>query len=132
MNNKGSFYFPTVRSLLCVCVCILSQTRESETSSKDAFNAGGTTNEIITRRFSFFFTVENNPSVSTIESNPKEKEMPKMISRCVMEVIESKLFSVVFLFFIKASFQFSACKRIRSYESVSRQDAKVRALKISQ
>lgn len=59
----------------------------------------------------FFSTVENNPSVSTIENNPKEKEMPKMIPRCVMEVVKSKLFAVfffVFCFFLKESVQFSA------------------------
>ena len=48
--------------------------------------------------FPFFFTVENNLSVSTIENSPKEKEMPKMISRYVMEVVKSKLFAVVFSF----------------------------------
>ena len=67
--------------------------------------------------FSFFhfFTVENNPSVSAIENNsPKEKEMPKMIPRCVMEVVKSKLFAVVFLFFLKASVQFPTYMRIIS------------------
>ena len=64
--------------------------------------------------FHFFFTVENNPSVSTIENRPKVKEMPKMIPRCVMKVVESKLFAVVFLFFLKASVQFSTYMRIIS------------------
>ena len=64
--------------------------------------------------FFFFLTAESNPSVSTIENSPKEKEMPKMIPRCVMEVVKSKLFAVVFLFFLKACVQFSAYVRIIS------------------
>ena len=70
--------------------------------------------------------------MSTIENSPKEKEMPKMISRCVMEVIKSILFAVVFIFFLKTSIQFSACMRITSYESAYYPDVKVGGLKISQ
>ena len=47
--------------------------------------------------------------MSTIENSPKEKEMPKMIPRCVMEVVKAKLFAVVFLFYIKASVKLSGC-----------------------
>lgn len=52
--------------------------------------------------------------MSAIENSPKEKEMPKMIPRYVMEVVKSKLFAVVFLFFLKASDQLPSFMRIIS------------------
>jgi len=136
LNHKGSFYFPTVSSLLCVCVCILSQTREGETSSKDAFDTGGATNEIITSRlttcfpFYIFFNCWKQSVWEYHWQQSKKKGNAWDDSTMGHGSYKVQIICCCFLFFLKSSIQFSACmhNKLRMFVLTRRKCARTKNL----